>query len=260
MSCWSCSTRCARTRWAATADAPLGRDRDAEPRRAWPGTRSASPTPTPSRCRRSAPAARSTRARGRIRSTTATSALKGDFLGVAPGWGPIPERAAHPLRDPPDGRLPDRPDLRPVSQFKPSKNFWRGFDQWTFIRGQETDTARSGPGPTQEVLDQVHAAQPPGAPPSVARRLAKLPDGHRLVLDGLHPQHARPGPRGALVQRPGLPGGRALAGAEPRRRALLPDRRVVRSARAVVRARALPGAYDASDGPGAGALAVRRDP
>ena len=38
-------------------------------------------------------------------------------------------------------------------QFKPSKNFWRGFHQWTFIRGQEADAARSGPWPSQEEID-----------------------------------------------------------------------------------------------------------
>jgi arylsulfatase A-like enzyme len=37
--------------------------------------------------------------------------------------------------------------------FKPSKNFWRGFDQWTFVRGQENDRARSGPRLTQQELD-----------------------------------------------------------------------------------------------------------
>ena len=30
-------------------------------------------------------------------------------------------------------------------QFKPSKNFHRGFDEWSWIRGQETDRFRSGP-------------------------------------------------------------------------------------------------------------------
>ena len=38
-------------------------------------------------------------------------------------------------------------------EFKPSKNFWRGFDQWTFIRGQEADPSRSGPSPSQEEID-----------------------------------------------------------------------------------------------------------
>lgn len=78
--------------------------------------------------------------------------LKGDFVGAA-GWGPIPE---------------DQPTLAELLKehgyrtalisdvyhmFKPSKNFWRGFDQWTFLRGQETDPARSGPRLTQKEID-----------------------------------------------------------------------------------------------------------
>ncbi|MCD6364911.1 MAG: sulfatase [Planctomycetes bacterium] len=78
--------------------------------------------------------------------------LKGDFVG-APGWGPIRE---------------DRPTLAEMLKeagyrtglisdvyhmFKPSKNFWRGFDQWKFLRGQERDPQRSGPRLTQEQID-----------------------------------------------------------------------------------------------------------
>jgi len=78
--------------------------------------------------------------------------LKGDFVG-APGWGPIPE---------------DQPTLAEMlsevgyrtgliadvyHMFKPSKNYTRGFNQWTFLRGQETDPARSGPRLTQAELD-----------------------------------------------------------------------------------------------------------
>jgi arylsulfatase A-like enzyme len=37
--------------------------------------------------------------------------------------------------------------------FKPSKNFWRGFDQWTFLRGREVDPHRSGPRLTEQELD-----------------------------------------------------------------------------------------------------------
>ena len=37
--------------------------------------------------------------------------------------------------------------------FKPSKNFWRGFGQWTFLRGQERDGQYSGPRLSQEELD-----------------------------------------------------------------------------------------------------------
>jgi len=38
-------------------------------------------------------------------------------------------------------------------QFKPSKNYWRGFHQWMFLRGQENDPYRSGPEPTKEMID-----------------------------------------------------------------------------------------------------------
>lgn len=81
------------------------------------------------------------------------SHIRGDFVGTAPGWGPIPEHQStlaemlsrHGFRT---GLVSDV-----YHQFKPSKNFWRGFDQWTFVRGQETDAARSGPVPSQEEVD-----------------------------------------------------------------------------------------------------------
>jgi arylsulfatase A-like enzyme len=38
--------------------------------------------------------------------------------------------------------------------FKPSKNFQRGFHQWMFLRGQEIDPQRSGPVPSQDVIDR----------------------------------------------------------------------------------------------------------
>ncbi len=78
--------------------------------------------------------------------------LKGDFVGAA-GWGPIPEdqpTVAEILRE--NGyRTCLISDV--YHMFKPSKNFWRGFNQWTFLRGQETDPARSGPDLTQEQID-----------------------------------------------------------------------------------------------------------
>lgn len=78
--------------------------------------------------------------------------LKGDFSG-APGWGPIPEEqdtVAELLRAQGyrTGLISDVYHL-----FKPSKNFWRGFDQWTFLRGKEIDPYRSGPEPTKEEID-----------------------------------------------------------------------------------------------------------
>lgn len=78
--------------------------------------------------------------------------LKGDFVGAA-GWGPISEdqhTLAEILQEAGyrTGLIADV-----YHMFKPSKNFWRGFDQWTFLRGQETDPARSGPRLTEEEID-----------------------------------------------------------------------------------------------------------
>jgi arylsulfatase A-like enzyme len=78
--------------------------------------------------------------------------LKGDFVG-APGWGPIPEEQgtlAEIFRSAGyrTGLIADV-----YHMFKPSKNYWRGFDQWTFLRGQERDPYRSGPEPTQADID-----------------------------------------------------------------------------------------------------------
>jgi len=78
--------------------------------------------------------------------------LKGDFKG-APGWGPIPEE------QPTLAEMLLGAGYRTVliadvyHMFKPSKNYWRGFNQWTFLRGQETDAARSGPKLTQAEID-----------------------------------------------------------------------------------------------------------
>ena len=78
--------------------------------------------------------------------------LKGDFRG-APGWGPIPEN------QPTLAEMLNKAGYRTglisdvYHMFKPSKNFWRGFDQWTFLRGQEMDPMRSGPRLTQAEID-----------------------------------------------------------------------------------------------------------
>jgi len=78
--------------------------------------------------------------------------LKGDFAG-APGWGPIPEDQDTM------SELLQRNGYRTClissvyHMFKPSKNYWRGFDQWDFVRGKEEDQYRSGPLPTQEEIN-----------------------------------------------------------------------------------------------------------
>ena len=78
--------------------------------------------------------------------------LKGDFVG-APGWGPIPEEQATlaEMLSAAGYRTGLIADV--YHMFKPSKNFWRGFDQWTFLRGQEQDPARSGPRLSQAEID-----------------------------------------------------------------------------------------------------------
>ncbi len=76
---------------------------------------------------------------------------KGDFVG-APGWGPIPEEqdtVAELLREA-GYRTALITDT--YHQFKPSKNFHQGFDEWVWIRGQEMDPYRSGPRPGLEVV------------------------------------------------------------------------------------------------------------
>jgi len=90
---------------------------------------------------------------------------KGDFKGSA-GWGPVDEEldtTAELLWD---------SGYRPAfytdtyHQFKPSKNFHRGFDEWCWIRGQEYDPYRSGPPIPNEALNR-HA---PDRPHFQARR------------------------------------------------------------------------------------------
>ncbi len=76
---------------------------------------------------------------------------KGDFSG-APGWGPIPEEqttvAEHlNARGYRTAFITDC-----YHQFKPSKNFHRGFDQWTWVRGQESDKYLSGPVVSDETI------------------------------------------------------------------------------------------------------------
>jgi len=78
--------------------------------------------------------------------------LKGDFTG-APGWGPIREDQATLAEILGEAGYRTGLVADVYHMFKPSKNFWRGFDQWTFLRGQETDPYRSGPPLTQAEID-----------------------------------------------------------------------------------------------------------
>jgi len=76
---------------------------------------------------------------------------KGDFRG-APGWGPINEEqdTLSEILGWNGYRTAFITDV--YHQFKPSKNFHRGFDEWVWIRGQETDKYLSGPRVPKEVV------------------------------------------------------------------------------------------------------------
>ena len=49
-------------------------------------------------------------------------------------------------------------------QFKPNKNFHRGFDNWNWVRGQESDRYRSGPRKHIDLGKYMHASQQGTAP------------------------------------------------------------------------------------------------
>ena len=80
-------------------------------------------------------------------------AHKGDFAGAS-GWGPVSEERdtiaeilqSHGYRT---AFITDT-----YHQFKPSMNFHRGFNEWTWIRGQEHDPYRSGPYPSREEIER----------------------------------------------------------------------------------------------------------
>ena len=55
-------------------------------------------------------------------------------------------------------------------QFKPSKNFHRGFDEWIWVRGQEGDPYRSGPVVSDEQIAR-HMVEAPADNPGLANFL-----------------------------------------------------------------------------------------
>ena len=80
---------------------------------------------------------------------------KGNQFFGSLGWGPISEE-----RDT-MAEILQRHGYRTAfftdnyHQFRPSQNFHRGFDEWSWIRGQESDPYRSGPRPFKEDVE-VH--------------------------------------------------------------------------------------------------------
>lgn len=79
--------------------------------------------------------------------------LKGDFV-ASPGWGPIREEIDTISEIFQKNRYNTCLISDVYHQFKPGKNFSRGFNQWTFIRGQESDPYRSGPWVSQEKIEK----------------------------------------------------------------------------------------------------------
>jgi len=105
---------------------------------------------------------------------------KGNFFIGTPGWGPVSEERdtiAEILQN--HGyRTAFITDT--YHQFKPSMNFHRGFDEWTWIRGQERDPYRSGPSPSlNEVLNYI--------PESL--RMEGFIDFHRKYLTNVSDRH-----------------------------------------------------------------------
>ena len=74
---------------------------------------------------------------------------KGDFKAT-PGWGPIPEEQDTMAETLAAAGYRTAFITDCYHQFKPSKNFHRGFDEWVWVRGQEADKYRSGPVVTPE--------------------------------------------------------------------------------------------------------------
>jgi arylsulfatase A-like enzyme len=80
---------------------------------------------------------------------------KGD-RSLVPGWGPIPEswKTLSEILSENDYRTGLITDT--YHEFKPGKNFHRGFEQFTFIRGQEDDACFSGYLPGTKSIDDFH--------------------------------------------------------------------------------------------------------
>ena len=99
---------------------------------------------------------------------------KGDSVRM-PGWEPIPESQvtlAEMLSAAGyyTALVTDTPHL-----FKPAMNFHRGFDTWSFVRGQQGDRFRPARGSSDPELQRYLAALPPGS--SRAEALAQYAAG-----------------------------------------------------------------------------------
>jgi len=84
---------------------------------------------------------------------------KGDRV-VQPGWGPIPEEWTTISEILQEKGYKTSLITDTYHQFKPGKNFHRGFDQFTFIRGQEDDMYISGSPPGTRKMEDYYVKLP----------------------------------------------------------------------------------------------------
>ena len=112
---------------------------------------------------------------------------KGDFSG-APGWGPIPEEqdTMSEILSELGYRTAFITDT--YHHFKPSKNFHRGFQQWTWIRGQEVDPYRTGPA-TPKARQAAHIPDALKGKPRLIRLLRQylLNNSYRMTEQDYYP-------------------------------------------------------------------------
>jgi arylsulfatase A-like enzyme len=112
---------------------------------------------------------------------------KGDFSG-APGWGPIPEEqdTMSEILSELGYRTAFITDT--YHHFKPSKNFHRGFQQWTWIRGQEVDPYRTGPA-TPKARQAAHIPDALKGNPRLIRLLRQylLNNSYRMTEQDYYP-------------------------------------------------------------------------
>ena len=126
--------------------------------------------------------------------------LRGDFVG-APGWGPIPEDQDTLAEMLGSGGYRTGLVSDVGHQFKPSKNFTRGFDSWQFLRGQEVDPYRSGPVPSQAEIDRWLAPELQGLKADMGARVGTRVDFVRQCLMNMAGRHAEEDHFNARVMR-----------------------------------------------------------
>ena len=98
---------------------------------------------------------------------------KGDPVRIV-GWQPIPEEQVTLAETLKHAGFRTAFITDTYHQFKPSMNFHRGFDEWQWIRGQETDPLNSASMFTEKDLEKYTPLSGRGYRPALARYLANM--------------------------------------------------------------------------------------